>query len=403
MNKFEFQEIVKNAKSKADICRALNLAPKGGNYAIVNRLLKEYDIVWDKPYTPWNKGKRYRYIKYNLKDILVENSPYKNTNCLKRRLIKTGLKEAKCELCGYSESIELHHVNGNPTDNRIENLQILCPNCHSKTTNYRSKNIKGRIIQNPKDLLISEEEAEIRELEKKAKKQNKTVEKYLESKEHKIKKSLLKKVCPSCGKEFQPRDSTQKYCSVECYREDVKGARPTLLQLIKDFSELGSFIQIGNKYGVSDNAVRKWCKLYNIPFHSKELKEYTKNFNNPDYIVPECKKIEKKVLDHDKIISDYLSGLSTSEVAKLNNCDSTSVRTILNRNNIERRSKSGKIEQYDLNNNLIATFNSIKDACNWIIENNLAKNKETISGFIGRCCRKKCKSAYGYIWKKLII
>ena len=66
-----------------------------------------------------------------------------NARLLSYRL---GLKENKCEICGTSEWLgnpiqcELHHINGDPTDNRIENLQILCPNCHSQTDNFRSRN-----------------------------------------------------------------------------------------------------------------------------------------------------------------------------------------------------------------------------------------------------------------------
>ena len=52
-----------------------------------------------------------------------------------------GLKENKCEVCGCTESLELHHINGISSDLRLENLQILCPNCHSYTDNWRGKNI----------------------------------------------------------------------------------------------------------------------------------------------------------------------------------------------------------------------------------------------------------------------
>jgi len=64
---------------------------------------------------------------------------------VKRRLIRLGLKEDRCESCGISEwqgqplSLALHHLNGDGDDNRLENLQPLCPNCHSQTTNFAGR------------------------------------------------------------------------------------------------------------------------------------------------------------------------------------------------------------------------------------------------------------------------
>lgn len=84
--------------------------------------------------------------KYDLKDILVENSTYANISRLKERLLKEGLLEYKCALCGNTGewlgnplSLQLDHINGIHTDNRIQNLRILCPNCHSQTETYGSK------------------------------------------------------------------------------------------------------------------------------------------------------------------------------------------------------------------------------------------------------------------------
>ena len=96
----------------------------------------------------WNVGNRYRPIKtaQPLTEILVENSNYQSFK-LAKRLLKEGYKERKCEMCGnthwcnYLIPLELHHINGIKTDNRLENLQMLCPNCHALTDNYRGKNI----------------------------------------------------------------------------------------------------------------------------------------------------------------------------------------------------------------------------------------------------------------------
>ncbi|QKZ15471.1 HNH endonuclease signature motif containing protein [Spirosoma sp. KUDC1026] len=70
------------------------------------------------------------------------------THKLKKRLLKEGYKQAQCELCGLSEwmgrqiPLELHHRNGVNIDNSLDNLELLCPNCHALTDNYRAKNIK---------------------------------------------------------------------------------------------------------------------------------------------------------------------------------------------------------------------------------------------------------------------
>lgn len=78
-----------------------------------------------------------------IQQILIENSPHTGSSKLRVRLIKEGLKENKCEICGCTESLELHHINGNHQDNRLENLQILCANCHRKTDNFRGKGIRA--------------------------------------------------------------------------------------------------------------------------------------------------------------------------------------------------------------------------------------------------------------------
>lgn len=80
-----------------------------------------------------------------LSQILVENSYYQS-NKLRIRLLKAGIKSYKCEVCNNSVwnnkpiPLELDHINGINTDNRLENLRFICPNCHAQTDSYRGKN-----------------------------------------------------------------------------------------------------------------------------------------------------------------------------------------------------------------------------------------------------------------------
>lgn len=83
--------------------------------------------------------------RFPLESILVPNRPTNRWH-LRRRLVSLGLKEERCERCGREEwegaplALELHHRNGDGADNRLENLEILCPNCHSQTDNWGGRN-----------------------------------------------------------------------------------------------------------------------------------------------------------------------------------------------------------------------------------------------------------------------
>lgn len=86
------------------------------------------------------------------KDVLIKNSSYKSTNGLKKKLFKYNLINNICKKCGQKPewngkklTLHLDHINGDRSDNRLENLRLLCPNCHSQTETYcrgkRTKNI----------------------------------------------------------------------------------------------------------------------------------------------------------------------------------------------------------------------------------------------------------------------
>lgn len=87
-----------------------------------------------------------------LEQVLVEHSTYTNRQSLKRKLIKAGLKKNECEVCGNDPEwnglplvLQLDHINGVGDDNRIENLRIICPNCHTQTDTFGYRGRKGSV------------------------------------------------------------------------------------------------------------------------------------------------------------------------------------------------------------------------------------------------------------------
>ena len=80
-----------------------------------------------------------------IEEVLIDGQ-LAQTSDLKRRLFREGLKKRMCETCqryswnGQPIPLELDHINGRRTDNRLINLRILCPNCHAQTPNYGGRN-----------------------------------------------------------------------------------------------------------------------------------------------------------------------------------------------------------------------------------------------------------------------
>jgi hypothetical protein len=152
----QFIEAVKSSYSIAEVLKKLNLALAGGSYKTFYATIKDRKIDISHFIGQGHlKGKKHEWSPTRkLEDILIVNSPHSKSSSLKKRLIKEGLLINKCAgintNCGISEwhgmklSLHLDHINGINTDNRIENLRILCPNCHSQTNTYCVKKVKKK-------------------------------------------------------------------------------------------------------------------------------------------------------------------------------------------------------------------------------------------------------------------
>ena len=144
----QVREAVLQSSSFRQVLSQLGLVEAGGNYSSVQRLIR--DMGLDTSHfrgRAWRKGatkppQQPRALQELLREGVVFGS-YK----LKNRILEEGLKERECERCNLRQwlggpiPLELDHINGRGEDNRIENLRLLCPNCHALTDTYRGKKI----------------------------------------------------------------------------------------------------------------------------------------------------------------------------------------------------------------------------------------------------------------------
>ena len=143
---------VKDSFSFRQVLVRLNLRPAGGNYEQVQKYVREYGI--DATHfrgKGWNAGLRgIGRPRISLDKILTTNSNFQSFK-LKKRLFAARLKPMHCEICGWAQKtadnylpLELDHINGDRHDNRIENLRVLCPNCHSLQGTHRGRKLKKK-------------------------------------------------------------------------------------------------------------------------------------------------------------------------------------------------------------------------------------------------------------------
>lgn len=244
-SEIEAREAIAHARCWSEAARFLGYRVAGGNVQTVMKHAARWEIPTDH-FDPREvileglaRGRHRSGRRIPIDEILVPNSTYCRSN-LKNRLYKEGLKERACELCGQGEdwcgrkmSLILDHINGVGNDNRIENLRIVCPNCAATLDTHCGRNL-------PRE-----------------------------------------RPCPGCGTKFAPRNLRHRYCTRACFNATrshgsnrfavtTRGLprvsarrveRPPYDQLLAEIKQT-NYSAVGRKYGVSDNAIRKWVRSY---------------------------------------------------------------------------------------------------------------------------------------------
>jgi hypothetical protein len=228
----DLRTAIGNSRSWAEALRRLGYCPSGGNWKTLKKrtaALRVSTAHFDPHAASRERSRRSR---IPLAEILVEGSTFSRSG-LKQRLYDEGVKEAKCELCGQDDTwrgnrmgLILDHANGVRDDNRLSNLRIICPNCAATLDTHCGR---------------------------------------------KNRESLPPRGCLRCDRSFVPKYPAQRYCSSACgSRWDRSGVRrpgarkverPSHQQLLREVDRLG-YLAVGRKYGVSDNAIRKWLRQY---------------------------------------------------------------------------------------------------------------------------------------------
>jgi Zn finger protein HypA/HybF involved in hydrogenase expression len=147
-------EAVKNSLSVREVLQKIGVIPAGGSYKVFHNAIKRLNLNTDH-FTGQGhlKGKTHNWSPaIPLEDILIDGSITQSYK-LKNKLLKENLIKNECDECGILEwqgqklSLHLDHINGINTDNRLENLRLLCPNCHSLTDTYCGKNKRNNNLK----------------------------------------------------------------------------------------------------------------------------------------------------------------------------------------------------------------------------------------------------------------
>lgn len=149
------KEAVCQTTSYTQTLARLGVAPRSGNFETLKRYIAKFEIdtthFSQKESCKNTKQRNGTDTHLSLDGILAGKYPHYSTSSLRIRLLKDGVLEHRCSICDLTEwcgrpiPVELDHINGINNDHRLDNLRLLCPNCHAQTPTYKGKNKKRKV------------------------------------------------------------------------------------------------------------------------------------------------------------------------------------------------------------------------------------------------------------------
>ena len=174
-------------------------------------------------------------MSYSPKDIFIQNSQICQST-LRRYYLQGNYTSYECSICNQQPiwqnkelTLILDHINGDNTDDRLENLRWVCPNCNQQLETTSGGN----------------------------------------------KRRYAKKYCPDCGVEIHHLSERCKACHLKMRKNQSGATIPITRNELKNLIRTMPFTKIGIQFNVTDNAVRKWCDNYNLPRRVSEIKTYS--------------------------------------------------------------------------------------------------------------------------------